>query len=219
MKVGEEMADIILNKLFSSGIVAVVRKVDPNKVNQLVGTLIAGGVSGIEITMDSEKALEKINELKGIYGKRAIIGAGTVLNKKQAQEAIAAGAEFIFAPTLDRETIEYTKQEGKIMIPGAFTPTEIYQGYLFGADAIKVFPASIVGPKFIKDVKGPLSKIPLMPTGGISLDNIQSYFKVGCIAAGVGGSLVNNKLIEENKWEELEDLAKAFVESALESAL
>ncbi len=211
------MVDTNLNKLISSGIVAVIRKVDPNKVNQLVGSLIAGGVSGIEITMDSDKALKAIHELRGVYGDQAIIGAGTVINKKQAKEAIAAGADFIFAPILDRDTIEYTKQEEKIMIPGAFTPTEIHKGYVYGADAIKVFPASVVGPKFFKDVKGPLSEIPLMPTGGISLDNIKSYFEVGCIAAGVGGSLVNYQLINEDKWGELENLARMFVDSALEA--
>lgn len=211
------MANTILNELTSSGIVAIVRKVDPNKVNQLVHSLIDGGISGIEITMDSEKALEKISELKDIYGNQATIGAGTVLNKKEAREAIGAGADFIFSPILDRELVEYTKQEGKIMIPGAFTPTEIYQGYLSGADAVKVFPSSVIGPKFIKDVKGPLSQIPLMPTGGVSLENMQSYFDVGCIAVGVGGSLIKHQLINEDKWEELESLARVFVDNALKS--
>ncbi|MFD2658600.1 bifunctional 4-hydroxy-2-oxoglutarate aldolase/2-dehydro-3-deoxy-phosphogluconate aldolase [Gracilibacillus thailandensis] len=208
------MTDIVFEKMISSGIVAVVRKVDPKKVNQLVNSLITGGVSGIEITMDSEKALETINELKDIHNHRVTIGAGTVVNKKQATEAINAGADFIFAPIIDKATIEYTKREDKIMVPGAFTPTEIYQGYLYGADAIKIFPSNVVGPKFIQDVKGPLSEIPLMPTGGISLENIQSYFEVGCIAAGVGGSLVDLKLINNNKWAELEDLARKYVNSA-----
>lgn len=206
----------ITNKMISSGIVAVVRKVDPSKVNELVRSLIAGGITGIEMTLDSDMALEKINEFKGLYGDRAAIGAGTVVNKEQAKEAITAGADFIFAPTLDRETIEYTKQKDKIMIPGAFTPTEIYQGHAWGADIVKVFPASVLGPRFIKDVKGPLSDIPLMPTGGISLNNIQSFLEVGCVAAGIGGSLMKADLIEENRWDELEDLARMYVNSALE---
>lgn len=206
------MTNATLEKLVSSGIVAVVRRVDPNKVDQLVQSLIAGGVTGIEVTMDSEKSLEKISELKSAYGSQAVIGAGTVLNESQAKEAISAGADFIFAPTLDRKTIEYTKIHGKIMIPGAFTPTEIYQGYLWGADMIKVFPASILGPDFIKNLSGPLSEVPLMPTGGISLDNIKDYFDVGVTAAGVGGSLVKERLIAQENWEELEVLARSFVE-------
>ncbi|GGB31946.1 bifunctional 4-hydroxy-2-oxoglutarate aldolase/2-dehydro-3-deoxy-phosphogluconate aldolase [Virgibacillus dakarensis] len=209
------MANSTLNKLVSSGIVAVVRKIDPDKVTPLVDSLVAGGVTGIEITMNSKNSLEKISELKSKYGEQTVVGAGTVLNQKQAKEAIVAGADFIFAPTLDRDTIEYTKREGKIMIPGAFTPTEIYQGYIWGADIIKVFPASVLGPKFIKDIKGPLGEIQVMPTGGISLNNIKSFFETGSIAVGVGGSLVQSELINQNKWEELEVLAKSFVESKL----
>lgn len=209
------MHETTLNKMISSRVVAVVRKVDSNRINELVRSLVTGGVTGIEITMDSENALEKINELKLEFNDQAAIGAGTVVNKKQAEEAINAGADFIFAPTLDRETIEYTKQKGKVMIPGAFTPTEIYQGYVWGADIIKVFPASVLGSEFIKDVKGPLSDIPLMPTGGISLDNIKDFIEAGCVAAGVGGSLVKKDLINEGDWEQLENLARSFVDNAL----
>ncbi|WP_042143548.1 bifunctional 4-hydroxy-2-oxoglutarate aldolase/2-dehydro-3-deoxy-phosphogluconate aldolase [Paucisalibacillus sp. EB02] len=210
------MSNSKLNKLISSGIVAVVRRVEPSKVNRLVESLIAGGVTGIEVTMDSEKSLEKIYELKGLYGDKAVIGAGTVVEQQQAKEAIAAGADFIFAPILDRETIEYTKKEGKIMIPGAFTPTEIYRGYEWGADIIKVFPANTLGSQFIKDIKGPLNDIPIMPTGGISLKNIKSFFEVGSIAVGVGGSLVNSSLLQLEEWDELEKLARLFVESSRE---
>lgn len=208
---------LLLNRLLSSGIVAVVRKIEPEKVDQLVGSLIAGGVSGIEVTIDSEDALEKIYELKNKYREQAVIGAGTIFNKIQAAEAIAAGADFIFAPTLDKETIEYTKKQGKIMIPGAFTPTEIFQGYAWGADIIKVFPASALGPNFIKDVKGPLNNIPIMPTGGISLDNIDSFFEVGSVAVGVGGSLVNSRLIKKDKWIDLQNLAFQFTEKGVKN--
>ncbi|WP_198136778.1 bifunctional 4-hydroxy-2-oxoglutarate aldolase/2-dehydro-3-deoxy-phosphogluconate aldolase [Oceanobacillus jeddahense] len=174
--------------------------------------MIAGGVTNIEITLDSERALEKINNLKEMYGNQVVIGAGTVLNEKQAKEAIIAGVDFIFAPILDRKTIEVTKEKGKIMIPGAFTPTEIYQGYSWGADIIKVFPANILGSQFIKDIKSPLGEIPVMPTGGISLNNIKSFFEAGSAAAGVGGSLVKKDLIEQEKWEEIIKLAGDFQE-------
>lgn len=201
-----------LEKLLSSGIVAVVRKVDPSKVNFLTKAFIEGGISGIEITIDSKDSLNKIYELKEEYGQEVIIGAGTVVNKNEAKEAIEAGADFIFSPILDRETIEYTKEQRTIMIPGVFSPTEIYQGYLWGADVVKVFPASVLGPKFIKDVNGPLGHIPKMPTGGIDLNNIEKFIKAGSVAAGVGGSLVNKSLIEAEQWEELSKLASEYVQ-------
>ncbi|WP_096188050.1 bifunctional 4-hydroxy-2-oxoglutarate aldolase/2-dehydro-3-deoxy-phosphogluconate aldolase [Evansella halocellulosilytica] len=213
------MCDYKLKQIVSSGIVAVVRRVDPDKVPFLVKALINGGVSSIEITMDSEKARDKINELKEAYGDTVAIGAGTVLEKSQAKEAIMAGADFIFAPTLNREVIEYTKQEGKIMIPGVFTPTEIYNGYKWGADILKVFPANILGPQFFKDVKGPMNDIPMMPTGGIDLDNIEKYIEVGVVAVGVGGSLLKAPLIAENKWGDLEKLAHSFVQRVEDARL
>ncbi|UOQ94703.1 bifunctional 4-hydroxy-2-oxoglutarate aldolase/2-dehydro-3-deoxy-phosphogluconate aldolase [Halobacillus shinanisalinarum] len=201
-----------LDKLLSSGIVAVVRKVESDKVESLVQALVKGGVSGIEITMDSDDSANTIHELKQRHGNEAVIGAGTVFNKEQAKEAIAAGADFVFAPILDKETIEYTKDQGVIMIPGVFTPTEIYQAYHWGSDMVKVFPASVLGPQFFKDVNGPLDQIPKMPTGGVNLENIGSFIKAGAIGAGIGGSLVNKSLIEKENWPELQELAQKYVE-------
>lgn len=208
------MDDNLLNKLVSSGIVAVIRRINPDKVIPLANSLVNGGVSGLEITMDSKKSVQKISELKAIYGEKVVIGAGTVLNKTQAKEAITAGADFIFAPILDKDTIEYTKEEGKIAIPGVFTPTEMNYAYSLGADVVKLFPSTVVGPQFIKDVKAPLKGIPIMPTGGIDLNNINDYLRAGAIAVGVGGSLVKKSLIEKNEWLELEKLAQTFVDKA-----
>ncbi len=129
-----------------------------------------------------------------------------------AREAIAAGAEFIFAPTLSQETIQVSNRYGKIVIPGVMTPTEMLQAYEWGADAVKIFPASVVGATFIKDVKGPLGHIPIIPTGGIHLDNAQDYIHAGAIAVGVGGSLMNKQYIKANDWAALTDLAKQFTE-------
>ena len=187
--------------LLSSCIVAVVRKIAPDKMKPLIQALIDGGITGIEITMDSENATTMIRELKNIHKEKALIGAGTVLNIEQAKEAIDAGADFIVAPILDRETIEFTKSQGIIMVPGAFTPTEIYQAHKWGADMVKVFPASALGPNFIKDVRGPLSEISLMSTGGVSLQNIESLFEAGASAVGVGGSLLDKALIQNEDWE------------------
>jgi 2-dehydro-3-deoxyphosphogluconate aldolase/(4S)-4-hydroxy-2-oxoglutarate aldolase len=208
-----------LEKLISSGIVAVVRKVEPDKVNSLVGSFVEGGISGIEITIDSEDAYNKISELKQAYSDKTLIGAGTVVNIDQARQAIESGADFVFSPILDKETIKYTKEQGKIMIPGVFTPTEIYQAYSWGADVVKVFPANVLGPKFFKDVNGPLGFIPKMPTGGVDLSNVGEFIKAGAVAAGIGGSLVNKKLITENKWDELQKLAKQYVEAVSDAKM
>lgn len=207
----------LLNTIVESGVVAVVRRIEKEKVMNVISALVEGGITGIEMTMDSENVLETIAEAKATFSDRAVIGAGTVLDGESARLAIQAGAEFIFAPTLKQETITVANRYGKIAIPGVFTPTEILQAYEWGADIVKVFPASVLGSKFIKDVKGPLGHIPMMPTGGIDLDNIQEYIKAGAIAAGVGGSLLNKELIQQGKWDELTHLARQYVEKVAEA--
>ncbi|THE11603.1 bifunctional 4-hydroxy-2-oxoglutarate aldolase/2-dehydro-3-deoxy-phosphogluconate aldolase [Bacillus timonensis] len=201
-----------LSNLLDSGVIAVVRKVSREKVTQVVSSLIAGGVTGIEITIDSEDALGAIREVKDIFGEKAVIGAGTVLNSQSAEMAIEAGAEFIFAPTLHKGTIEVTKGYKKIVIPGVFTPTEILQAYEWGADVVKVFPASSLGPDFIKQIRGPLGHIPMMPTGGIDLENTEDFIAAGSVAVGVGGALLRKDLIDNNQWEPLTSLAQQFVQ-------
>ncbi|SEH50842.1 2-keto-3-deoxy-phosphogluconate aldolase [Halobacillus karajensis] len=204
----------LLDRMVSSGIVAVIRKVDPEKVKPLVEAFIDGGVTGIEITMDSEVPLQVIAEVKEEFGDKAVIGAGTVMNKEEAEMAISAGADFIFAPILSKETVEYTKEQDVIMIPGVFTPTEMYLADQWGADMVKIFPANVLGPKFLKDVSGPLSHIQMMPTGGVNLENVHSFMEAGAVAAGIGGSLVHRSLIEQEDWSALQELAKKYVEKA-----
>ncbi|GAB6926514.1 bifunctional 4-hydroxy-2-oxoglutarate aldolase/2-dehydro-3-deoxy-phosphogluconate aldolase [Paenibacillus sp. JCM 10914] len=199
-----------LKRLLESGIIAVVRRIDEDKVMHVIGALVEGGVTGIEMTMDSPNVLQVIQEAKKKYGDKAVIGAGTVLDAEAAVAAIQAGAEFLFAPTLSQDTIKVAKRYGKIVIPGVFTPTEMLQAQEWGADVVKLFPASVLGPKFIKDVRGPLGHIKMMPTGGIDIDNIADYIQAGAVAAGVGGSLMKKDLIEQGKWDELAALAKAF---------
>ncbi|SDZ66883.1 2-dehydro-3-deoxyphosphogluconate aldolase / (4S)-4-hydroxy-2-oxoglutarate aldolase [Evansella caseinilytica] len=190
--------------------VAVIRKVDRSKVIDVIEALIKGGITGIEVTMDSDDALGVIGEAKEKFHGRAAVGAGTVLDEKTAEEAIRAGAEFIFAPTLDRETIKVTKQHGKISIPGVFTPTEMLQAYNWGADMVKVFPASVVGPQFVKDVRGPLGYIPIIVTGGINAANYKAFLQAGAVAVGVGGSLLNKDYIANGDFAKITALAKEY---------
>ena len=207
-------SQLILNKMLASKIIAVIRKVDPSKIHELVSSLVEGGISTIEITMDSKESSRIILELRQSFEKKATIGAGTVLNKKQAEEAITAGSEFIFSPILDKETITYVKSKNIIMIPGVFTPTEMQKAFEWGTEIVKVFPANVLGPSFFKDVRGPLGHIAKIPTGGIHLGNVQDFLKAGAVAVGVGSSLVNQTLIEQQNWTRIQQLAEQFVHVA-----
>ncbi|SDO07164.1 bifunctional 4-hydroxy-2-oxoglutarate aldolase/2-dehydro-3-deoxy-phosphogluconate aldolase [Alkalicoccus daliensis] len=202
-----------LDQLLSSGVVAVVRGVAEDKVPKLTETLIEAGITGIEITLDSDGAYQLIQELSEKHqSDQALIGAGTVLNKEQAEKALDAGAEFIFGPILDKETVEFTKEKGVIVIPGVYTPTEMQQAYQWGADVVKVFPARSLGPNYFKDVNGPLGHIPKMPTGGIDLNNIGAFIQAGAVAAGVGGSLIDKKKIEAGDWDAIKKEAAAYLD-------
>ncbi|MET3698582.1 2-keto-3-deoxy-phosphogluconate aldolase [Bacillus oleivorans] len=202
----------LLTKILDSGVVAVVRRIDKEKVMDVIAALVEGGITGIEMTMDSDDVLNTITKAKQEFGDRAVIGAGTVLDGESAKLAIQAGAEFIFAPTLSQQTIAVSNRYGKIAIPGVFTPTEILQAHEWGADLVKVFPANVLGSQFIKDVRGPLGHIPMMPTGGIHLGNVEEYIKAGAVAVGVGGSLLNKEFIQNEDWAQLTALAKQYVE-------
>jgi 2-dehydro-3-deoxyphosphogluconate aldolase / (4S)-4-hydroxy-2-oxoglutarate aldolase len=200
-----------LLSITESGVVAVVRKIDREQILEVISALVEGGIKGIEVTVDSDDAFGAISEAKKRFGSYAVIGAGTVLDGITARLAIQAGADFIFSPTLCEETIKVTKRYGKIAIPGVFTPSEMVAAMEWGADLVKVFPASILGPEFIKDIKGPLPHIPIMPTGGISLENAADYINSGAVAVGVGGSLLKKELILNRDMKGLTDLASQYV--------
>lgn len=204
------MKQAILTKMIDGGVVAVVRKIDRDKVMQVIEAIVDGGISGIEITLDSDGALDVIREANLAFKGQAVVGAGTVLDAQSANMAIHAGAEFIFSPTMNTETILTANRYGKIVIPGVFTPTEILQAQQAGADLVKIFPASVLGPTFIKDVKGPLAHVHMMPTGGVNLSNTAEYIRAGAAAVGVGGSLLQKDLIAEKRYSELQSLAKQY---------
>ncbi|WP_325955255.1 bifunctional 4-hydroxy-2-oxoglutarate aldolase/2-dehydro-3-deoxy-phosphogluconate aldolase [Mammaliicoccus sciuri] len=192
-------------------LIAILRNANPNDILPIVETLYKAGIRAIEVTMNSPKALESIelisNEMKG----KVVVGAGTVLDAESARLAILSGATFILSPTVDKDTIRMSKKYGTVSIPGAMTPTEILEAYEYGGDIIKVFPTTSLGPEYIKDLKGPLPHIPLLPTGGVSIDNVTDFIEAGAVGVGLGSALVNTK-VETNKayFEELEQKAQAF---------
>lgn len=199
-----------INRLIDSGLVAVIRRPDPAKINKIADALVSGGVGALEITVDTPGVFGMIEELKSEYGGKVLVGAGTVLDEVTAKRAIEAGADFIFSPILDEKTIEMTIRYGKISIPGVMTPTEIVKAYQAGADILKIFPGSSLGPNYLRELRGPLGHIPMMPTGGVSLDNVQEFIRNGAVAVGVGGTLLDKKAVAENRFDIIENTASEF---------
>ncbi len=180
-----------LSQILENKIVAIIKGADPADVLKIANALYEGGVNVLEITLNSANALSVIEELANKMAGKMLIGAGTVLDASTAKAAIEAGAKFIISPDTNIETIQITKRYGAVSIPGAYTATEIVNAYIIGGDIIKIFPAP--GPAYIKDIRGPLSHILLMPTGGINLENILEFKNAGAVAFGVGTALVDTK--------------------------
>jgi 2-dehydro-3-deoxyphosphogluconate aldolase/(4S)-4-hydroxy-2-oxoglutarate aldolase len=203
----------VLDQIKGNGIVAVIRGAKAENVMDIVKALQKGGVTTLEITVETPKVLSLIEMVAVEFGDGVIVGAGTVLDPETARAAIMAGAKFIFSPTVNVETIKMTKRYGVVNIPGALTPTEILTAYEQGADLIKVFPANVFGPGYLKDIHGPLPQIPLMPTGGVDLSNVREYIQAGAIAVGLGSSLVKfQKELTDSYLLELTQKAVQFVE-------
>ena len=181
----------VLSEILKNKIVAIIRGADPDDILKIANALQQGGINILEITLNSPNALNIIKELNSKMKDRMLIGAGTVLNADAAKSSIEVGAKFIISPNVNIETIEITKQHGAVSIPGAYTPTEIVTAYENGGDIIKIFPAS--NADYIKALRGPLSHIPMMPTGGIDSENIKEFQKTGAVAFGIGTALVDTK--------------------------
>jgi 2-dehydro-3-deoxyphosphogluconate aldolase/(4S)-4-hydroxy-2-oxoglutarate aldolase len=194
-----------------SGIIAIVRFDRSEQLIQVARAIKAGGVDIIEFTMTTPNALGIIEESTREFGDEVLLGAGTVLDAETARAAILAGAEFIVAPTLDSEVIEVCRRYSKVVIPGAFTPTEILTAWQLGADFVKVFPASFGGPGYLKAIRGPLPQVKLMPVGGVSVENTADFIKAGAAAVAVGGNLVKKRAIAEGNFAELTEIARQFV--------
>jgi 2-dehydro-3-deoxyphosphogluconate aldolase/(4S)-4-hydroxy-2-oxoglutarate aldolase len=193
-------------------VVAIVRGANPPDLVKIARAVHAGGVRLMEITLNSPGALASIEEVAREMEGKLLVGAGTVLDPETARAALLAGAQYIISPTLNKKTIRMTKRYGAVSIPGAYTATEILKAYEYGGDIIKVFPAGSSGASYFKDIAGPLPHIPLMPTGGVSLDNIKSFGDAGAKAFGLGSSLVDTKqAVTDEYLAQLTEKARAFV--------
>jgi 2-dehydro-3-deoxyphosphogluconate aldolase/(4S)-4-hydroxy-2-oxoglutarate aldolase len=200
-----------LQQVLDSGIVAVVRSPDSQQLVDVARALADGGVSVIEITMSVPNALDVLRQVRQALGERILLGAGTVLDPETARAVMLAGAEYIVTPTLNLEVIRLCRRYDKLVMPGAFTPTEILTAWEAGADIVKVFPAEVVGPAFFKAVRGPLPQVRLMPTGGVDLTTAAAFLKAGACCLGVGGQLVEPKAVAERNFDRIRDLARQYV--------
>ena len=202
-----------LASIKACGVVAVLRADRPDALVQVAQAIARGGIGAVEITMTTPGALDVIGECANRLGDEILLGAGTVLDPETARAAILAGAEYIVTPTLNPDVITLCRRYDKVIIPGALTPTEILTAWECGADIVKVFPATAVGPRYFKDVKAPLPQIDLMPTGGVDLDNAGDFIRAGACAIAVGGNLVDQAAVAAGDWQALTDTSRQYVEA------
>lgn len=202
-----------INLMMSTGVIAIVRLSRSEDLVKVAESIREGGVSIIEFTMTTPNALETIEKTIATLGDSVLIGAGSILDQETARAAILAGAEFIISPTLNSQVIELAHRYDKVIIPGGFSPTEILTAYEQGADFVKVFPAAIGGPSYIKAVRAPMPQLRLVPVGGVTLENSADFIKAGASMIAVGSNLVNNTLVEQGRFDAITDIARKFRET------
>lgn len=207
----------IISKIEKEKLIVIVRGVEKDKIVPLAKAMYDGGVRLLEVTysangkVSDEQTAEYIGTLVKEFGDKMVIGAGTVLTEKQVELTCSAGGKFIISPDTSIEVIKKTKELGLVSIPGALTPTEMQTAHKTGADFVKLFPATNLGPKYIKAIKAPLTNIKMLAVGGIDENNMQEYLKVGIVGFGVGSNITDKKMIEENDWAGITALAKKYV--------
>jgi 2-dehydro-3-deoxyphosphogluconate aldolase/(4S)-4-hydroxy-2-oxoglutarate aldolase len=195
------------------GIVAVIRLKDPARVRGVVDALAAGGVRVLEVTMTVPRAVDLIRELAPTMPDGFLLGAGTVTDAATARAVIDAGAAFIVGPVFRPEVIAACHDRDVPAIPGCFSPTEILAAHEAGADIVKVFPATALGPTFVRDVRAPLPQVKLMPTGGVTIENAGEWIRAGAAAVGVGSALLDSRAIESGRFEVITANAQRVVAS------
>ncbi|MCX7015466.1 MAG: bifunctional 2-keto-4-hydroxyglutarate aldolase/2-keto-3-deoxy-6-phosphogluconate aldolase [Candidatus Sumerlaeota bacterium] len=202
----------ILQTIVDCGVVAIVRLNDSSQLERVGQAIQTGGLNVIEFTMTTPGALRIIEEWTRARAGKVLLGAGTVLDPETARAAILAGAEFIVSPSTNHAVVEMCNRYGKVVMPGAYTPTEIVAAMEMGADLVKLFPASSLGPSYIKAIRGPLPHARLVPTGGVSVQNAAEFIRAGAAALAVGGELVNNAIVERGEFDKITEAARQFRE-------
>ncbi len=216
------MRSAVINEVLKNKIIAIVRGVAKERLIPLVEAMYRGGIRLVEITFSAdgrvsdEETAENIKMLCDHFEGRVLIGAGTVLTEKQVSLVKEAGGKYIISPDTNPAVIKKTVDLGLVSMPGALTPTEVQAAYLAGADFVKLFPVSNLGPDYVKAIKAPLSHIKLLAVGGIDENNINDYLKAGVCGFGVGSNITNKKLIDAGDYAAIETLAKKYVSALSE---
>ena len=199
-----------LQRVLDCGIVAIIRANSGEQLVKVARALYEGGVDVIEVTFTVPNVLEILQAVRKDLGDKILLGAGTVLDPETCRAALLAGAEFIVSPTVNLEVIKMCNRYDKLMMPGAFTPTEVLTAWENGGDIIKIFPGEIGGPNYLKALHGPLPQVRIMPTGGVDLETLPSFFKAGACAVGVGSNLVEKKAVESGDMDRIRTLAQQY---------
>ena len=202
----------ILSFITEIGIVPVVRTNSAETAIKAIEAIYRGGVRSAEITMTVPGAIKALEKIADQFGDKIMLGAGTVLDPETARACMLAGAQFFVTPSLNLATIEIARRYSKVICAGALTPTEVLTAWQAGSDVVKIFPANALGgAKYIKSLKGPLPQVEMIPTGGVNLETAGEFLKAGACAVAVGGELVDAKLIRENRYDRIEELAREYL--------
>lgn len=200
----------VLEVIENNKLVAIIRLDDPRELDPVVDALLEGGVRLIEATMTIPGLLNHVSALIRRVGDEMVFGIGSVLNAQMAQQVIDAGASFVVSPVMKKEIIDTARNAGTAVAVGAFSPTEIQTAWELGSDVVKVFPADTLGPSYIKGVKAPMPHLKLLPTGGVSVENVQDWLRAGSFALGVGSALVDIKAVRAGRFDVIRNNAKAL---------
>jgi 2-dehydro-3-deoxyphosphogluconate aldolase/(4S)-4-hydroxy-2-oxoglutarate aldolase len=205
--------DAAVETIRQLGVVAVIRMRDAGRLRDVVDAIADGGVRAIEVTMSVPGAIAVIAELAPTLPSTILFGAGTVTDAATARAVIDAGAQFVVSPVFRRDVIDACHERDVAVAPGCFSPTEIFDAHEYGADIVKVFPATALGPAYLKDLRAPMPQLRLMPTGGVTLDNAGDWIRAGAVAVGVGSALVDVQAVEDGRLDVLANNARRIVAS------
>jgi len=201
-----------LERVYNTGVVAILRAPSGERLADVAEALLAGGVEVVEVTFTVPAAHRVLEQIADRLGDKLLLGAGSVLDSETARIAMLSGAEFIVSPTVNLDVIQTCRRYAKPIMPGAMTPTEALSAWQAGADIIKLFPSEITGPKLIKAIHGPMPQIPLMPTGGVNLETAADFIRAGACALGMGSTLAPKDAIAAGDMKRIESLASQFIQ-------
>jgi 2-dehydro-3-deoxyphosphogluconate aldolase/(4S)-4-hydroxy-2-oxoglutarate aldolase len=207
----------ILRQLRETGVIAVIRTDSPEQFTDVAASLVEGGIRFIEITMTTPNALELMHQCSKAFADQIQIGSGTVLDSETAQAAVSAGARFVVSPVFNPDVVRFCNRYAIPVMPGALTPTEVLTAWIGGADVVKVFPARIGGPKYFKDLKGPLPQVEILPTGGVNLQTAPEFIKAGACAVGIGAALVDPVAVEKGEFDVIRKNAISLIQKIREA--